>query len=249
MLEGDWFRLLAIICGLVGAMLGAFSKFKWGFFRKLSEEELERVQKMCGLVGAILLFSSPIIYNYGYNIRKEEIETMKGVLKPPPLDFSKPFEIQFGGMHLLTTINELSEGMNFSKGFNIGYDYPFKIEFKNGKLLVSADIIDENLEVIATIEDNEWTVNENDIIARDRNYNDFAFEVVDAHLRPRLQVIVKVQNKIYIGGFFYTDRGALLAVDDTTLWGPNPEEIEEHIQKIFEYPSAEHLHEMIKPDS
>jgi len=212
MLKGDWFRLLAVICAIVGV-------------------------------------SSPFLWSHGSDVRKKELETKKGEIRPPKIDFSKPFELQFGGFHIIVTIDELTEGVNISRYFNIGFEYPFTIKFRNEKLLVSADIIDENQETVAIIEDNEWTVHDNVIIARDRNYNDYAFEVVDAHLRPRLQIIVKEQNKIFIGGYFHTEGGAILATHNSTFVRFPPEEIEEYIQKIFLYPSDEHLHQMRKIDS
>ena len=205
--------------------------------------------RLLAIISALIGVSTPFLWSHGSELRKKELEATKGELKPPDIDFSKPFELQFGGFHLITTMDELTEGVNLSKGFEIGFEYPFTIKFKNGKLLVSAEIKDENLETVAIIEDNEWTVNENDIIARDRNYNDYAFEVVDAHLRPRLQIVVKEQNKIYIGGYFHTEEGAILATPTTTYIRFPPEEIEEYIHKIFLYPSDEHLHQMVQSNN
>ena len=201
------------------------------------------------ILGIIGIIGTSIIVRYGWELRKKELETMKGELKPPLIDFNKPFEVQLGGVHYITSIDELSTGINLRRALDLGYDYPFKIEFKDNKLFISAEIKDENLETIAIIEKNQWTVNENDIIARDRNYNDYAFEVIDAKLRPRLQVIVKEQNKIYIGGYFYSVKGTFLAVNGSTYINYPPESIKEYIQRIFEYPSETNLHKMVKTKS
>jgi len=60
---------------------------------------------------------------------------------------------------------------------------------------------------------------------------------------------VKEQNKIYVGGYFHTEEGAILATPTSTFVRFPPEEIEDYIQKIFLYPSDEHLHQMRKTDS
>jgi len=77
-------------------------------------------------------------------------------------------------------------------------------------MLISTEIKNENGETIAKIADNHWVVNTNAVIASDRNYNAYAFEVINSDLIPVLQVVLQDQNRIYIGGFFCFENTTLL---------------------------------------
>jgi len=196
------------------------------------------------ILGLIGLVGTSILINYGWDLRKKELTTPTGTLYAPEVNISKPFEIQFGGFHYFV---DVGDEIDLGRGIEIsGFEYPFKFEFKDDRICVSAIIFNENNEKVAVIKNNDWTVNENAIIARDRNYNDYAFEVIDAQLRPRLQVIVKEQNKIQIGGYFYTENGAILATSSQLFINWPPEEIESKIERIFKYPSEKYLHQMVQ---
>jgi len=200
---------------------------------------------LLGVVVGIGGIVGPILIHYGWELRKKELETPTGSLDDPEIDVSKPFEIQFGGYHYFI---DPGEEIDLAKGLKIGgFEYPFKFEFKNEKIFISANIYNEDHEKVATIKENNWTVNENAIIARDRNYNDYAFEVVDDQMRPRLQVIVKEQNKIQIGGYFYTENGAILATSNSLYVNWPPDEIENKIERIFKYPSDRYIHQLVSP--
>ena len=147
-------------------------------------------------------------------------------------------------MFIGTNIDELKEGINLRRYFNFGFDYPVEIDIIDNKLYVSTLIMNENNETVAIIKDNNWTVNDNEIVARDRNYNEYAFEVIDANLIPRIQVILRPQNMIYIGGYFYTVNGTLLAIPGISIVNPSPESLDEYIPPIFLYPSDENLGKM-----
>jgi hypothetical protein len=127
----------------------------------------------------------------------------------------------------------------------LGFDYPFQIKLKGRKLLFSVDIKNADNETIATIVDNHWGVNNNKVIAHDRNYNSYALEVIDSHLLPVIQIHFTPENKLYVGGLFYVSNGIMLATNDTTFFNPSSAEINSSLPRIFKYPSEQHLGEMV----
>jgi len=181
----------------------------------------------------------------GFQLADIETRAMKGELLPFEIDSQKPIEIQVGGIHVIMTMRELSEGFNLSRYVYLGFDYPFQIRLKDGKFLVSVDVKNANGETIAKIVDNQWGVKNDNVIAHDRNYNSYAFEVIDSDLVPVIQVIFTPQNKMYLGGFFYVPNGRMLLFDDTTILNPSQEDITQNRHPIFKYPSEEHLGEMV----
>ena len=174
---------------------------------------------------------------------------MIGKLLPFGIDSQKPIEIQCGGFHIHMTLDQLSKGFNMSRYFNlVGFDYPFHITLKDQRFLVSVDIINTNGETIAKIVNNHWAVNNNPVIAYDRNYNSYAFEVINSDLVPTIQVVFKPQNKMYLGGFFFSPNWAVLLLpNDTSIINPSPADLNESLPRIFKYPSKEHLGEMVEP--
>lgn len=195
--------------------------------------------------GIVLVALGTILITYGFELRDMELRVMKGELIPFEVDPQKPIEIQVGGIHVITTIDELSEGFNLTRYVNLGFEYPFQIELKDGKFLTSVEIRNADGEMIAKIVDNQWVVNENKVIARDRNYNAYAFEVIDSDLVPVIQVFFTPQNKMYLGGLFYVPTGRMLVTPNSTILNPSSDDIKENIQPIFLYPSEEHLGAMV----
>lgn len=197
------------------------------------------------IIGILLGVIGSILVAEGFRLRDIEIKTMIGEIIPFEIDLQEPFEVNFGNNYLSTTVTQLSEGINPRKIIGYaGYDYPVNMIFKDRKLLVSAEIKNREGETIAKIKDNHWVVHENKILARDRNYNAYAFEVIDSDLIPVLQVVLRDQNRIYIGGLFYFETGRVLATQNGVLINPSPDQISEDVEAIFRYPSDEHLGEM-----
>jgi len=197
---------------------------------------------VCGALG---LFLVP----YGFESLNRMRQAMKGELMTLEIDFQKPFEVNLGSNILIQTISELSEGIDLSRFINVGYEYPIQIRFKDRKLLISAEIKNEDGVTIAKIKDNHWAVYPDKTIVRDRNYNDYAFEVIDSDLRPVLQVVLKGQNKIYIGGLFYFPRGRMLVTPKGVFINPSSDQIDEYIERIFRYPSDKYPGQMALPES
>jgi len=127
--------------------------------------------------------------------------------------------------------------MNLRNIIDLGFDYPFQIKFNEGKLLVSAEVRDQEGQTVAKIKDNQWDVNSNSIVARDRNYDDYVFEVIDSNNVPVLQVSVQNTNQVYVGGLFYVSNGRLLISPQGIEFNPTDIDIAEQLKPMFTYPS------------
>lgn len=182
----------------------------------------------------------------GKQLADNETKMMKGELLPFEIDSQKPVEIQFGGFHAITNMSTLGEDFNLRRFIDFDVDYPFQIRLAGKRLSFSVDMKNGDNETIATISDNQWGVKNDNTIAHDRNYNSYALEVIDSHLVPAIQIVFTPENKLYVGGLFYLSNGVILvATNDTTMINPSPSEINSSLPRIFEYPSEQHLGEMV----
>jgi hypothetical protein len=194
--------------------------------------------------GALLVgISSGIVIPYGFQLQDNWNKAMRGELIPFQVNYTELFTVQTGGLHAIVTVEDLSNGFDLRRFFNFNdMEYPFQVSFKNGKLLVSAEIRNQEGNVVAKITDNQWSVEPNPVITYDRNYNSYAFEVVDSDLIPILQVIMKPQNSIFVGGVFYSINGTMLSMlNGTTIFDPRSTDINNYNQTIFQYRSDSHL--------
>lgn len=198
------------------------------------------------LFGLVFITTGPILIAYGLQLADAEAKAMIGEVLPFEIDSQRPIEIQVGGFHVIMTLDQLSAGFNLSRYVNLGFNYPFQIRLQDRKFLVSVDILNVKGETVAKIVDNQWSVNTNPVIAHDRNYNSYAFEVIDSDLVPVIQVIFYPNNKMYLGGLIYgPNNTTLLMFDDTTIINPSPENITQNRNPMFQYPSGQHLGEIV----
>jgi hypothetical protein len=185
-----------------------------------------------------------VVGTYLFSSLAPHLEAIQnGELTPFNVDEQKPFDAQIGGVHIILSVNDL-EGYDFRKAFNLGgVEYPFELKYVDGKLVVSAEIKNTNGDVVAKIVDNQWSVNFNPIVTYDRNYNSYAFEVIDSDRVPILQVVLKPENNIFIGGVFHGENGTIVAqLNGTTLY--NYEDYK-YAQTIFRYPSESNLGKLV----
>ena len=202
---------------------------------------------ICLIIGVI----GGIIVQYGWTLRNQEINAMKGQLSSPKIDFSKPFHLYWGGMKVIKNVSQLGDVLDTSSFIHLGDSgggISLKLRFGNGKALVSAEIRDNSNQTIVKIVDNNWVVNNNPMVAYDRNFNDFAFEVIDSDQIPRLQVLMKDDNVIYVGGYFDVPIGKVLAVPHQWVLTPPPQMVEEFKgMRLFKYPSIDNFGQMNEP--
>jgi hypothetical protein len=189
-------------------------------------------------LGAIMGALSFYLVPYGFELARSGIGVMIGKLEAPQVDFQKSFELHFGGIIGVYDSNQLRNGVNLPTLISLGGSIPVQITISDGKLLVSAEVKNEAGETVAKIHNNEWSVNNNPVIARDRNYNDYAFEVIDSNEVPVLQVYIQSGNLIFVGGLFYYSGGRVLASPNDTILNPTDAEVNEKLTPIFKYPSG-----------
>ena len=197
------------------------------------------------VIGTVGVF----LATYGWNLRNREITAMKGELKPPKIDFDKPFELYWGGIKFIKNIDELEDELDTNKFIKMGGgNISLKIRFDEGKALISTEIKNDENETIVKIVDNNWVINIDPVVAYDRNYNDYAFEVIDSDQIPRLQVLIRENNVIYVGGYFDVPIGKVLALPHHWVLNP-PQELVEKFKKarLFEYPSEDNFGKIIEP--
>jgi hypothetical protein len=197
-------------------------------------------------LGALLITVSAYLIPYGFLLQDHWNKMMIGELIPFRVNQTGPFTVQMGGIYVHTMIEELKSGFDLQHYFDLnGIKYPFQVSFRDEKLLISAEIKDKDGNLAAKITNNQWSVNNNPIITHDRNYNSYAFEVIDSDSIPILQVVMTPQNTIFVGGVFYSANGTLLAMlNGTTILNPRNTDIRNYNQTIFQYPSDNHLEEL-----
>lgn len=188
--------------------------------------------------GAIIGTLSPIAVFYGSDLTKSGIGVLTGKLTPPQVNFQQSFEVHFDSVVVVYGADQLKDGVALATPVQLGNYAPIQITIKDGKLLVSAEVRNQAGETVAKIHNNEWSVNNNPVIARDRNYNDYAFEVIDSDGIPVLQVYMQSDNKIFVNGLFYLGNEKILAAPNQMLFNPTDTEINESLTPIFKYPSG-----------
>ena len=114
---------------------------------------------------------------------------------------------------------------------------------EEGKLKVSATVRDKDGKIIAIIKGNEWTVPPQAQIV-DKNFDDNAFEVIDAYNRVVMQVSMVGECALLSGVFYKEDGSAAIVANGGVYIAPPGESIPYDILKpIFLYPSDRHLGE------
>lgn len=162
---------------------------------------------------------------------------LAGQFATPQIDYQKLFKLYLGSNVFIYNLSQLSDGINLRDIIDLGFDYPFRIRFDEGKLLISAEVRNQAGDLVAKITDNEWAVNSDPKIAHDKNFNEYAFEVIDSNSIPVLQVSIRNFNEIHVGGFFYVSNGKLLVGSQAMIFNPSDSEIKEELRPMFKYPS------------
>jgi len=199
--------------------------------------QLKRKPFLVIVVGAIFFACSLFLVPYGYDLTKSRTGMLAGEFTTPLIDYQKPFELHLGSNVFVYNISELNEGINLRNVIDLGFDYPFRIRFDNGTLLISAEVRNQAGDLVAQIVDNSWAVNSNSTIAHDKNYNEYAFEVINSNSTPVLQVSIRNFNEVHVGGLFYVPNGRLLIGSSAIIFNPSNYDIKEELKPMFKYPS------------
>jgi len=217
-----------IVSGTVCAVIQVLFRQKWP------------ISVMAIFAGLIVLFS---ILGGSYLTKQRYL--LKGKLEPVRINPQKPITVNLGSNLLTTDYSELREGIDLNRFIHIeGFEYPVKIKFLSGQILVSAFIRDEKGKMIAQIVNNDWLVNPEG--RYDRNFSNNAFEVINnINKIPIFQIVLKDQNNIYIGGVFYYEKGRIVASQKGLFINPGDKRPEDNIRCIFRYPGDKHLGQLL----
>ncbi|MFB3888109.1 MAG: hypothetical protein ACE14S_01345 [Candidatus Bathyarchaeia archaeon] len=155
----------------------------------------------------------------GQYVKVQANEAMRGEICPFSVDFNQPFDLL-----LSDNVTFRLTGFTLESGFylnRIGLlmfenvsDSQFSIHFYNQKMYVNADIRDSENKPIANIVNNTWTtVNPSYALSYwDRNYNGYAFEIVNSKGTPTFAVAMVGPNRIRLNGLFYYTSGGSVYV-------------------------------------
>ena len=153
----------------------------------------------------------------GFQNRQDAINALNGQLNPFSVNTSKPFDLMLSsGTAFQFNISDLASGVDLSTllwPLQLASDQ-IKINFNNNKMLVSGDLKDADNDTIAQIVNNTWdAVNpQYKLSFWDRNYNTYAFEIIRSDGVPMLQVAMIGNNKIQIGGIFYSPKFGIIDI-------------------------------------
>lgn len=178
--------------------------------------------------------------------------TQGNLYNPYEVDLTKDFIIHLGGSHAISNSQDLANGFDLIS-YLISFDgkrVPVQIKFVENRISVSANVTSIDGELVAWIYENNWKSSDSLSIG-ERNYNAYAFEVIDRYNVPLLQVKMVGSNEIYIGGLIYIDENYSLLADKTGFTiNPSQEQIEQFKdQRMFLYPSNDHFGELVEPIS
>lgn len=208
------------------------------------------------VTGILLVFFGYWIFDLANSEIQNTIDPIRGRINPAQINPMQPIQVALSGSIRNYSIDELADGIDLTRLINVdtgngSVKFPIQIIFGNdNKLLVSATLSDEKGNILATVKNNEWkAVSSNSMEIWDKNYNSFAFEIIDNHGFPALQILVAERNQIRLGysllskglPFVFTVKPSMY------LFGENitgEVSLALRADTLFKYPSSEHLGEM-----
>ncbi len=216
------------------------------------------------VVLALLLVSSVTLTTYcslilvpeGQQEKQNLIFAVFGKLTSPySINLSEPFTVSIGTMSttFLLSATDLANGIDLTRCVNIvrneqTVSLPVQIHFNDSRLLVSAGIKDANNDVLVSIVDNVWkSEGPTSNLIYDRNYNAYAFELLDQDRVPALQISLGYNNTILIGfSLFAQGIPYFFGMTTGTIGGATAEDLPRmRSSTLFKYPSLEYPNEMM----
>lgn len=217
-----------------------------------------------GVILSVLLVLGAFLNNYGNTVlvpdgqqeREKIISAYRGTLTPAyTINTSEPFTVSIGTISTTYTADEFAAVIDLTKLIHIvennqTVSLPVGITFENNIVHVFAEIKDENNEIIGKVVDNDWWTASPQGTASiwDRNYNAYAFELIDGDKMPVLQLLIGQPNRVDIG-FSLFSQGLSFYFGITTgiIFGSlGPEDFQRiRSSTLFRYPSSEHLGELV----
>ena len=234
----------------------AKSLIKKGFFR------LFIIALLLGVLSGISFQLESVNQHDAEQNKQEVLLAGKGELMPFELNQSQPATIVVGTNSVIISPDNGSwivpiglRDNNFDLGLNptgesIGFDYlPITVRVVNNALYVSTVVYNIEGQEVAYITDNVWKSDTSESLQiGDRNYNPYAFEVIDQNNVSLLNVEITGSNEIKIGGYFFLNGTHLVLSDNGASIGIfTKEDLVSILQPIFKYPSSNYLGELVNP--
>jgi len=233
-------KIVLIAIAFVVALLGVYKKDSWPLWLTLGISGLL-------LIGAILQIAIEI--REGKEAAKLKyvgtLEPKSRVLLSTRDNVTPKIELGDGG-----TIFSFA-GPQGQPLFKIFDDNSLTVVIDGGQVKVSTLIRDKSGSAVAELINNEWKVNRNNTF--DRNYSKDALEVKDNSGDIVLQVKV-LNDRIQFQGKFYNSQGNGVALGKhdsgqggvIEMTGANHPHLKLKIEPIFQYPSENHLGELVQ---
>lgn len=167
--------------------------------------------------------------------------------------------IYVGSISFQESAEQLKNGINIAdrlEYFMAGekFNFPLHLYFENNRVLFDTYLeSSQGTQPVFKIIANEFTFNPDG--KYDRNYNFNSLEVVDENLVPQLQIYLKEDNNIYIGGtvkmknatFYFTPTRTYRKADRKKF--PKEDRFPVEIKRLFKYPSYKYLGEREKENT
>lgn len=214
------------------------------------------------VIFVILTVIGVVLDNYGNNLvsegqqEKEKIlSAYRGTLTPAyTINLSQPFMVSIGTISTNYTADELTNGVDLTNFIHIEVhqkivSFPVRFAFEGNIIHIYAEIKDENNETIGRVTDNDWwaATPQNTPSVWDRNYNAYAFELIDGNKIPVLQISMGQQNRIDIGfSLFSQGLSCYFGITMGAFFGQISDEDLQQIRSstLFVYPSSDHIGEL-----
>lgn len=210
---------------------------------------------MLTVIGIILHYHGNNVVFEGRQEKEKILSAYRGTLTPTySINLSQPFTVSIGTISTNFTVDELVNGIDLTNFIHIEVNqkiviFPVKFTLEGNIIHVYAEIKDENNKTIGKVIDNDWWVANPQSTASvwDRNYNAFAFELIDGNKIPVLQISMRQQNKIDIGFSLYSQGlPYYFGITMGTLIGqPSDEDLQQiRSSTLFLYPSDDFIGEL-----
>lgn len=226
--------------------------FILGGIIEIIQAYLKNESKRNFIIAGLIIIIGIIISLIGIyqNIQTEKITALSGTFKPiNEGEYSNNITCLLGTSSFIFT-NLTSDFVEGKQSINPFYRFPgydFSIAIRRGEnnLLISAEFYSLDGKIVAELIDNEWKINPNNYF--EKNYDEYALEVIDQYGIPNLQVELVDKNTIRLGGVFYDGQRAIIISDLLQFYGniTEKEVIEKgrKIDTLFVYPAENHLGE------
>jgi hypothetical protein len=182
----------------------------------------------------------------GQKEKQDAITAYTSQINPFRIDTSNSSEffwVDLGGNKAGDTISVISKGCDIvNNEIYLGQKLPIAVNIVGNQLLISANVSNLDNQLVAYFVNNTWKSDTPNMLSiGDRNYNQYAFEIIDRNNVSIFSVRIIGYNEIAIGGLFNSS-DELLGISNNgggAVISPSQEWMKQNLAPIFKYPSNE----------